>query len=59
LRMNVRPERENQSASLEKMSGALVPAQPARTGPSSINASNGFRLIDSLRTPDEGSRPSM
>src|SRR5438105_14497815 len=41
LRMNTRPVRENQSASRDRMSDALP--QPASAGPSSNNASNGFR----------------
>ena len=53
LRMNTRPERENQSASFDIRSDA--PEQPASAGPSSINTSNGFRMIVPRRTLDPGS----
>src|SRR5882757_9805319 len=55
LRMNTRPERENQSASRLIQSGALL-VQPASTGPSSINVSSGFRPMVPSRTLDPGSR---
>src|SRR3954453_1413384 len=55
LRMKKGAERENQSASFERRSDALL--QPARTGPSSSNAINGFRLIVPSHTLDQGSRP--
>src|SRR6478736_292760 len=43
LRVKTRPVRENQSASRDRMSDALL--QPASAGPSSNNASHGFRPI--------------
>src|SRR6185436_16155346 len=51
FRMNTRPDRENQSASFDSRS--VPPVQPVRTGPSSNNASNGFRSIVPHRTLDQ------
>ena len=53
LRMNTRPDRENQSASFDSRSDIDAPEQPARTGPSSNNASSGFRSIVPRRTMDQ------